>query len=136
MSQLVTVRPDALTGHWPELVEQNVSEHASGSIGVRGSSDQKNAIRLITRRVVAGKQWVVGGRLKIPVSVHITGDSSGQLVATDEHTGIFGAGADLAAAINDFRAALVEHRAFLEASHPLSSDLEEQLDALRRLLRD
>jgi hypothetical protein len=133
---LLVVRPDAMTGHGPELLEQGLNEQVSGSLNVRDPADWEHAVRLIPRRVVAGRQWVAGGRLKIPVCLHITGDSSGQLVATDERTGIFGVGADLAAAINNFRAALVEHRALLEVSHPLSSDLQEQLDVLRQLLRD
>ena len=44
-------------------------------------------------------------------------------------------GKDLPSAVEDFRAALVEHFDVLVASQPLSEDLREQLAFLQRHLR-
>jgi len=68
------------------------------------------------------------------VRVTITADAAG-LVSEEPTTGIFGIGPTLPAALDDFRAALSEHRAVLEDSGPLSDDLRDQLEFLQRHLK-
>jgi hypothetical protein len=85
--------------------------------------------------IFAGRQWLGGGDLLIPIHVDVDATAPGEFTVFDPRTGIFGAGATPVEAIEDFRAALVEHRDVLEASQPLSDDLREQLELLRRYLR-
>jgi len=115
------------------LVEQAVS---AGVTVLLGAQTDVGAVALQARRSIAGTHWVSGREVKTPVRVHVTADSQGHLIASSDETGIFGVGHDLSGAINDFREALVEHRNTLEASHPLSANLQEQLDFLQRVLRD
>jgi hypothetical protein len=85
-------------------------------------------------REVQGQHWLSGGQLVAPVRADITaGDDS--LVATNPDTGIFGVGEDLASAVMDLRAALVEHRDALIDDDLLSEELQVQLDFLQRHLR-
>lgn len=85
--------------------------------------------------IFAGRQWLGGGDLLIPIHVDVDTAAPGEFTVSDPRTGIFGAGATPAVAIEDFRAALVEHRDVLETSQPLSDDLREQLELLQRHLR-
>jgi hypothetical protein len=85
--------------------------------------------------VFAGRRWLGGGNLAIPIYVRIEAPDPGILTVLEPETGIFGVGANLAEAIEDFRSTLEAHRSLLEGSQPLSAGLKEQLDFLRRHLR-
>jgi hypothetical protein len=59
----------------------------------------------------------------------------GYFTVTDDHTGIFGHGEDMSAAIRDFFTAVSEHLDVLERQTALSEDLAWQLDYLRARVR-
>jgi hypothetical protein len=99
-----------------------------------GHSDAKTQVRRPIARHMAGRQWLSGGDIIRPIRVEIHG-AGRDLTVSEEQTGIYGAGSDLASAINDFRAALKEHLDVLESSGPLSEELKHQLSILRRHLR-
>jgi hypothetical protein len=85
-------------------------------------------------RIIGGPLWLSGGDLRVPIKVEISTDSSGVVVA-ERRTGIYGAGPDLAAAVADFRAALLDYRDVLEGNPPLGPHLQGTLSILRRHLR-
>ena len=97
-------------------------------------SDAKTQVRRPIARHMAGRQWLSGGDIIRPIRVEIHG-AGRDLTVSEEQTGIYGVGSDLASAINDFRAALKEHLDVLESSGPLSEELKHQLSILRRHLR-
>lgn len=100
-----------------------------------GFDSSQGAQRGRVARVVAGVYWVDGQAIARPVRVAVTATGAAGLVAEEPTTGIFGSGATLDAALDDFRAALLEHRAVLEDSGPLADDLRDQLEFLKRHLR-
>ena len=81
-----------------------------------------------------GLFWLAGDRLIQPVRVLVE-RGSGSFVATEPQTGVFGVGPTFAAAVNDLRAALVEHLEVLRAEEALSEELDQQLAFLRSHLR-
>jgi predicted RNase H-like HicB family nuclease len=54
-----------------------------------------------------------------------------EVTIEDVDTGIFGTGADLAAAVRDLREALQDHLEVLASEHVLSPNLHQQLEILR-----
>lgn len=85
--------------------------------------------------VFQGVYWINGGDVVQPVHTRLTIDVGPQFILVNEETGIFGSGASLAAAAEDFRAALVEHRALLHDEGNLSEDLRDQYNFLMQHLR-
>lgn len=113
----------------PSLPQADDSTKAPGFDSSPGAQRGKVA------RVVAGVYWVDGQAIARPVRVAVAAMGADGLVVSEPTTGIFGSGATLDAAIDDFRAALLEHRAVLEDSGPLSDDLRDQLEFLKRHLK-
>jgi predicted RNase H-like HicB family nuclease len=95
---------------------------------------QYMSVRVSGSTSYAGEYWLGGRGLLRPVRARIEA-SDGLLMAVEDTTGIFGAGASLADAVEDLRAALTEHYAILSASSELSDDLADQLEFLRQHLR-
>lgn len=85
------------------------------------------------RPVVLGSYWLAGGEIINPVRALVEQGSA--FVATEAQTGLFGVGPTFAAAVNDLRAALVEHLEVLSADDALADDLRRQLAFLRSHLR-
>lgn len=86
----------------------------------------------------AQPQWVFVPPIRLvlegvsqPIEVRLEQEGGVQSIA-DVATGIFGAGINLSAAVQDFRSALEEHLAVLSAQPELAPDLQYQLDVLRR----
>jgi len=140
MRVLIEPRPSVI---WSSLHETAALPEIFGSGAVvqahlgMGRQREEDSSPLAARVVhtLAGHPWVSGGDLVRPIRAVVRGGSEGTLVVVEPTTGIFGAGADLADALLDFRAALVEHRDVLESSGELAEDLRDQLDFLRRHLR-
>ncbi len=85
-------------------------------------------------RAVQGRVWLAGGGLSAPVRVRIEAED-GSFYAEEPTTGVFGAGATVAAALDDLRAALREHLDVLQAEEHLSEELQRQLRFLRQHVR-
>ena len=112
---------------------------------LKGATDQTSPARVAAqppttaspavRPGFAGQVWLGAGDLLLPIQVNLSWSDSHHVIAEDPRSGIFGSGVGLGAALEDFRLALTEHRAFLEASSPLSPQLEETLEYLRRHLK-
>lgn len=77
---------------------------------------------------------MVGGDIVVPLLARVV-PVDNLIGAIHAETGIFGVGETVTAALNDLRAALVDHRDLLEDSGALGESLEEQLNVLRRHLR-
>lgn len=86
-------------------------------------------------QVVSGHHWLSGGDLIRPLLAELSSATRGQIVASEPRTGIHGVGHTPAEAISDLRLALAEHLEVLEASEPLSDELQVQLKVLRAHLR-
>ncbi|WP_395659141.1 hypothetical protein [Nocardioides sp.] len=84
---------------------------------------------------VAGQHWLSGDAILQPVRVELSAPGDGALIAREPSTGIHGVGSSPSAALNDLRAALVEHLELLEAAPALSDDLSRQLTFLRAHVR-
>lgn len=113
--------------------ERNLDSSESAT---RGAPPMRGPlVRLTIARAFSGRAWVSGGELRVPMRVHLEARAGGRVTAFEPTLNIFGDGHDVAAAVEDFRAALVEHRDVLASSARLSADLEEQLAILRRYLR-
>lgn len=79
----------------------------------------------------AGGYWMGGLGLIRPVRA-VLQFSSGHCTAVEPHTGVFGAGGSVAAALQDLRVALREHCEVLQSQVGLSSDLAAQLEFLQQ----
>jgi len=86
-------------------------------------------------RVLQGRVWLGGRDLLQPVEAQLEVLGVSAVSATERQTGIFGAGDDVAAALEDLRSALREHLELLETESQLSEELEAQRAFLRSHLR-
>lgn len=82
--------------------------------------------------VTQGQVWLSGRGLLAPVQVQLEVDGA-DFVASQPDTGIFGVGPDVAAAIEDLRTALRQHRRVLQVNEGrLAPPLQRQLDYIRQ----
>ena len=78
--------------------------------------------------------WVGARGLRWPIRVTVAIESDGTYLVEDPVSGIFGQGAAMSEAIEDFRAALASHRDELLSAERLSAHLQDQLTYLSDLL--
>lgn len=78
--------------------------------------------------------WVGSRGLRRPIRVAVEIESDGTYLVEDPASGIFGEGAVMSEAIEDFRAALVSHRDELLSADRLSAHLQDQLTYLSDIL--